>query len=263
MRRRHRFYRHVFVACLVVMALMPLPYPYCRFSLSGTPLLISLLIVELGQPVRSGQTSRHWYDNAYRLTGLVGIVLKFIWLASPATFASVGFPLLLVVTVFILWSLKRLMICLAQETHIGIPVLSGAVAGYLLLGISGGLLFGVIETVAPGSFLNEAGGGRQLVISQLPMNAAGQQVWSLDFTNIHYFAFVTLTTVGYGDIIPALPPAQMATVTLSIVGQLSLALVMGLLISRYTLQSEKQEIRDWQEGVPGPPPHSGADSDDR
>ena len=39
--------------------------------------------------------------------------------------------------------------------------------------------------------------------------------------------------------------------------------VMGLLISRYTLQSEKQEIRDWQEGAPGPPPRSGADLDDR
>ena len=81
--------------------------------------------------------------------------------------------------------------------------------------------------------------------------------------NIHYFAFVTLTTVGYGDIIPALPPAQMSTVGLSIVGQLYLAIVMGLLISRYTLQSEKQEIKDWQEAAPAPPPHSGADSGDR
>jgi voltage-gated potassium channel len=263
MRRRHRFYRHVFVVCLLVMALMPLPYPYCRLALSGTPLLICLLIVELGQPVRPGQTSRHWSDNFYRLTGLVGIVFKFIWLASPATFAAVGFPLLLLVTVFIFWSLKRLMICLAQETRIGIPVLSGAVAGYLLLGISGGLLFGVMETVAPGSFLNEADGGRQLVLSQLPMSAAGQQVWSLDFMNIHYFAFVTLTTVGYGDILPVLPPAQMASVALSIVGQMYLAVVMGLLISRYTLQSEKQEIKDWQEGAPVPPPRSGVDLDDR
>jgi hypothetical protein len=263
MRRRHRFYRQVFVVCLVVMALMPLPYPYCRLGLNGTPLLICLMIVELGQPVRPGQTSRHWSDNVYRLTGLVWIVFKFIWLTSPATFAFVGFPLLVVVTVFIFWSLKRLIICLAQETRIGIPVLSGAVAGYLLLGISGGLLFGVMETVAPGSFLNEAAGGRQLVLSQLPINAAGHQLWSLDFMNLHYFAFVTLTTVGYGDIVPALPPAQMATVALSIVGQLYLALVMGLLISRYTLQSEKQEIRDWQEGAPVPPPRSGADSDDR
>jgi hypothetical protein len=263
MRRRHRFYRHVFVVCLLVMALMPLPYPYCRLALSGTPLLICLLIVELGQPVRPGQTSRHWSDNVYRLSGLVGIVFKFIWLASPATFAAVGFPLLLLVTVFIFWSLKRLMICLAQETRIGIPVLSGAVAGYLLLGISGGLLFGVMETVAPGSFLNEADGGRQLVLSQLPMSAAGQQVWSLDFMNIHYFAFVTLTTVGYGDILPVLPPAQMASVALSIVGQMYLAVVMGLLISRYTLQSEKQEIKDWQEGAPVPPPRSSADLDDR
>jgi len=265
MRRRHRFYRHVFVVSLLVMASMPLPYPFRRLALSGTALLIGLLVVELGQPIRAGQTRRHWADNVYRLTGLAGIVFQVIWMASPATFAFVGFPVLVVITVFIFWSLKRLLLCLAQERRIGMPVLSGAVAGYLLLGISGGLLFGVMETVAPGSFLNQAEGGRELVLSRLPLNAAGLQVWSLDFTRIHYFAFVSLTTVGYGDIIPATPPAQMASVALSISGPLYLAIVMGLLISRYTLQSEVEEGRVTEQSadVPVPRPHSGADSDDR
>ncbi|MCP9941849.1 two pore domain potassium channel family protein [Cyanobium sp. ATX 6E8] len=263
MRRRHRFYRHVFVVSLLVMASMPLPYPFRRLALSGTAVLIGLLAVELGQPVRPHQTRRHWSDTLYRWSGLAGIVFQLIWMASPTTFAFVGFPVLLVITLFIFWSLKRLLICLAQETRIGMPVLSGAVAGYLLLGISGGLLFGVMETVAPGSFLNESQGGRELVLSQLPLNAAGLQVWSLDFTRIHYFAFVSLTTVGYGDIIPGTPPAQMASVALSICGPLYLAIVMGLLISRYTLQSETEQerVKGRSAGAPAPPPRSGADSD--
>jgi hypothetical protein len=91
------------------------------------------------------------------------------------------------------------------------------------------------------------------------------QVWSLDFTRIHYFAFVSLTTVGYGDIIPDTPPAQMASVALSISGPLYLAIVMGLLISRYTLQSEQEEgrVKEQLADVPDPPPHSRVDSDDR
>ena len=65
----------------------------------------------------------------------------------------------------------------------------------------------------------------------------------MDFGRIYYFAFVSLTTVGYGDIVPATPPAEMASVALSISGPLYLALVMGLLISRYTIQSENQQAR--------------------
>jgi voltage-gated potassium channel len=256
MKRRHRFYRHLFVVSLLVMASMPLPYPFRRLALSGTALLIGLLAFELGQPVRPGQTRRHWSDIVYRWTGLAGIGLQIIWMLSPRAFSFVGFPVLVVITVFIFWSLKRLLICLAQETRIGMPVLAGAVAGYLLLGISGGLLFGVMETVAPASFLNQAEGGRELVLSRLPLDASGMQVWSLDFTRIHYFAFVSLTTVGYGDIIPATPPAQMASVALSISGPLYLAIVMGLLISRYTLQSEVEDdgnVRQRRSGGRGRP----------
>ena len=44
--------------------------------------------------------------------------------------------------------------------------------------------------------------------------------------------------------------------------QPGLAIVMGLLISRYTLQAE-QQVKERSAAAPGPPPHSGADSDDR
>ena len=40
--------------------------------------------------------------------------------------------------------------------------------------------------------------------------------------------------------------------------------VMGLLISRYTIQGEEeQQVRQRGSAAPGPPPHLGADSDDR
>lgn len=262
MQRRHRFYRHIFGACLLVMACMPLPSPFMRLATTGTILLMLLLSVELGQPVRPRQRRRHWSDVVYRWTGIAGLLVQILWMVSPTTFAVVGFPLLVLVAVFIFWSLRRLLICLAQETRIGMPVLAGAVAGYLLLGISGGLLFGVLETVSPGSFLDKAAGGQPLVLSHLPSNAWGLQMWSLDFTRIQYFAFVSLTTVGFGDIIPATSIAQMASVALSICGPLYLAIVMGLLISRYTLQSEVEQarLRQPESVAPAPPPRSGVDS---
>ena len=262
-RHRHRFYRHLFGVCLLVMASMAFPYPLRRLALSGNALLIVLLAFELGQPVRPRQTRRHWSDILYRWTGLAGVVFQIIWMVSPTTFSVVGFPVMVVITAFISWSLKRLLLCLGQEARIGMDVLAGAVAGYLLLGISGGLLFGVMETVAPGSFVSHTDGGRALLLSGLPINPAGLQVWSLDFTRIQYFALVSLTTVGYGDIVPAMPPAEMASVALSICGPLYLAIVMGLLISRYTLQSEAEQLRERPLDVPAPHPRSGAGLDDR
>jgi hypothetical protein len=260
---RHRFYRHLFLVATGVVASMGVPFPIHRIGALGTVALMVLLSVELGGPIRAHQTHHRWPDTAYRRLGVLTLLFQLLWMCSPRDFAFVGFAVLLATTAFIFWSLKRLLICLAQETQIRMAVLGGAVAGYLLLGISGGLLFGALETVAPGSFINQADGGRELLLAGLGADSAAHRIWELDFTRIHYFAFVSLTTVGYGDIIPALPPSQMASVALSISGPLYLAIVMGLLISRYTLQSEKQEIRDWQEGAPVPHPRSGADSDDR
>ena len=190
--------------------------------------------------------------------------METLWISSPGQFAFIGFPVLIVTTVFIAWSLRRLLICLGQQKRVGMDVLGGAVAGYLLLGISGGLLFSVLETIAPGSFVDHADKGQELLLSWLASDAAGFRIWDLDFSRIHYFAFVSLTTVGYGDIIPATSVSQFLSVSLSICGPLYLAIVMGLLISRYTIQGEEeQQVRQRGSAAPGPPPHSGADSDDR
>jgi len=259
--RRHRFYRHLFFVAIGVLFSMALPFPIHRFGALGTVSLMLLLAIELGGPIRAHQTRHRLHDLAYRRLGLLTLLCQLLWMCSPRDFAFSGFPVLLATTAFIFWSLKRLLICLAQETQVKMAVLGGAVAGYLLLGISGGLLFGALETLAPGSFINQADGGRELLLAGLGVDSAALRIWDLDFTRIHYFAFVSLTTVGYGDIIPALPPAQMASVALSISGPLYLAIVMGLLISRYTLQAEEQQLREGEGRPPDPHQRSGADSD--
>jgi hypothetical protein len=62
------------------------------------------------------------------------------------------------------------------------------------------------------------------------------------FSQINYFAFICLTTVGFGDIQPVLPISRMLAVITGIIGPLYLAVVMGVLIGRYTNQVEEKEI---------------------
>jgi hypothetical protein len=67
-------------------------------------------------------------------------------------------------------------------------------------------------------------------------------VWAVDFVELNYFAFVTLTTTGYGDIHPVTPQTQMLCVMVAIAGTVYLAMVMGLLISRYTARDVEDQL---------------------
>ena len=62
------------------------------------------------------------------------------------------------------------------------------------------------------------------------------------FSQINYFAFICLTPVGFGDIEPVLPVSRMLAVVTGIIGPLYLAVVMGVLIGRYTNQVEEEDI---------------------
>ena len=249
LQRRHRFYGHLLLLSLGVMVLIAFPYPVRRLSVLCSEVLILMLTVELGRPLRPRQHKRHWYDNAYCLIGLAAFGFQLLWLLSPVNWRfTSGVPVLALIAMFVFWSLKRLLYCLSCEKVISAKVISGAVAGYLLLGITGGLFFSVLETVAPGSFVSTVRDHQSLALGVFSVNPAEVSSWMLDLSRIYYFAFVSLTTVGYGDIVPMTPTAQMASVALSISGPLYLALVMGLLISRYTIQSENQEDQTYRDG---------------
>ena len=109
------------------------------------------------------------------------------------------------------------------------------------MGLAAGLLFAVLESLAPGSFVNSVATDVSLL-----RGAAGPaaKLFSLDFVELNYYAFITLTTTGYGDISPVTPQSQMLSVMVAVSGTIYLALVMGLLISRYTVQDAEEEIAE-------------------
>jgi voltage-gated potassium channel len=90
--------------------------------------------------------------------------------------------------------------------------LVGAIFGYFLLAAAWGLLYFQIEAWRPGSFgLTEAG-------------AAGEQLL--------YFSIITLTTVGYGDIVPLAPAARSAAGLEAMAGTLYIAILIGRIVGQ-------------------------------
>jgi hypothetical protein len=247
LRRRHRFYRHLLLTTLLVMVSLALPAGLRLLSAVGYNLAVLLLVFELEGRHRHGGGTLP-LDRPYRLLGLAALAAQWFWFLTPVANRESGWPLLVLTTVFIGWSQVRLVGFLAEERQVNGRVLMGAVAGYLLLGLTAGLLFLVLETIQPGSFSSQhdpAG----LLPRNLGSAGGAERIWHLDFARLNYFAFVSLTTVGYGDVLPTTPLAQMSAITFSVIGPIYMAVVMGLLIGRYASQQARLDRLEERERI--------------
>jgi hypothetical protein len=238
--RRHHWYARLLGICLLVLACFTLPERWRAVSNLGYGLLPLMLVAGLGRP--TGLISFHGTGWLFRGLGLTTLISSLVWAFTPLEIRSTGVVVLVLWAVFISWSLLRLLRLLGQEVRVSIRVLMGATAGYLLLGLTAGLLFAALETVQPNSFENLRNTSLS-VLSPSDTTAPGAwaAVWSLDFVRLNYFAFITLTSTGFGDIVPQTAQSQMATILVSILGNIYLAVVMGILISRLTVQESAED----------------------
>lgn len=116
------------------------------------------------------------------------------------------------------------LVVLAQTFRSG-PVnvhrIQGAIAAYLLLGLAWALAYELVDILAGGafSFTNPAERERHHFV---------------------YFSFVTLTTVGYGDLTPVHPVARSLAVLEALTGQLYPAILLARLVSLATAAAEPE-----------------------
>ena len=89
----------------------------------------------------------------------------------------------------------------------------GAICIYLLLGLIWAMLYLFIAEAVPGAF-----------------NGLHQAPWLENFAAAIYFSFVTITTLGFGDISPVLPLARFLVFMEAIVGVFYMAILVASLI---------------------------------
>lgn len=257
--RRHRWYQQLLLICLMVLLCFTLPIRGRVVSNVGYSLLPLVLLAGLGR-LPSGAARPHRRGLAFRLLGIATMASSVVWALTPLGLRGTGVALLGLWGLFIGWSLLRLLRLLSQERQVSGRVLMGATAGYLLLGLTAGLLFTALETVQPSSFENLRGTAGSVLSPEgrLPPETWAV-VWSLDFVRLNYFAFITLTSTGFGDIVPNTPQAQMATILVAILGNFYVAVVMGILISRLTVQETAEDRSESAPGSAAPGSAPGSD----
>ncbi len=101
---------------------------------------------------------------------------------------------------------------------------SGAIAVYLLLGLLWGIVYGLVAVVDPAAFQG---------LESFSLHEPGAQ------PDYIYFSFVTLTTLGYGDISPLTPVAKTLAWMEAVFGQLFVAVTIARLVSLQVSHSER------------------------
>ena len=123
---------------------------------------------------------------------------------------------------FISFIVVQLLRFIVYAPRVDSQVLCAAVAGYLLAGLAWSLAYNLLGRVDPNSFVFALSSK-----SDQSMNGFGSL----------YFSFITLSTVGYGDIVPVSDVARMLAMVEAMFGMFYGSLLIARLVSLYSSKS--------------------------
>lgn len=134
----------------------------------------------------------------------------------------VGFLFYMVFYLYVAYDLIRKVL---RTSTVTVGVLFASINVYLLVGLIGGFGFMLIENAFPGSLKN-------LELTDL----------STDPSHFIYFSFVTMSTLGYGDITPVTAPAEAVAILLSVFGPMYLTILVAMLVGRYIAYKVHEDL---------------------
>ncbi|MEM6719370.1 MAG: ion channel [Bacteroidota bacterium] len=97
-------------------------------------------------------------------------------------------------------------------------VIIGLISGYISIGFLAFFLFMAIELTNDNAF-------RGLLLDDTDYQSR--------IDSLMYYSFITLMTIGYGEIVPVIPIAQKASVLVGLVGQFYIIIISSVIISKY------------------------------
>jgi hypothetical protein len=205
-------------------------------------LLGALLMLLVVQPIVSGFGTAEALFDALFVFVMVMLVLALaqdkVWrviaciLCIPATALSIGSHFLtssaqevsmtaghVIGALFFILVTGKIIHSIFVSRELSLDSIFGAICGYLMLGVAWGLTYAIIHATNPESFQFD--------------NPIREQVEQGNYSShlFIYYSFVTLTTVGYGDITPLSTAARTLAWVEAMTGQLYLAVLIAGLIS--------------------------------
>ncbi len=117
---------------------------------------------------------------------------------------------------------------IARSQQVTLTIIINSINGYLLIGVLGAVLLAMTQLLQKLFFNVDTGA----------INFAGDT--AAGFHDYLYFSFVTLTTLGYGDVTPVSAFAKSLTIIIAISGQLYLTILIAMLVGKYLSHPENK-----------------------
>lgn len=150
-------------------------------------------------------------EKYFVICGFSAVLLD--WSSDLAQNSQYGYLLKILTFAFVIWTIASLMLKFLRQKEVAMHTLLEAVNGYLLLGILFSSIVILVNKKIPGSFQSSG-----LMIDH----------------DLIYYTLVTLTTTGYGDVLPVTTGAKNISVIIAVCGQIYVAFLVGVLAGKYT-----------------------------
>ena len=211
-------FTYLLVALLVLLLGIPLAHD---LAVASAPLIRSLmfsLLLIIGIWSLRGGGRFFTFGMAFVVAGVLLNVLA-VNIDSRVFFFSSFVALFGFLLIAIVFTLKQV----AFGTEITLNRLVGAVCVYLLLGTIWAVAYSLVDVVSPGSFTGFS-----------PQDGRG---WDSEWL---YFSFVTMTTLGYGDISPVSATARTLAYMQAVLGQFYIAVLVAGLVGAYIARRQSE-----------------------
>ncbi len=169
-----------------------------------------------------------WFGGKSRLAifffyfGLGIITLQFL---ETLNIFYLGEVLAALYVVFLFAVSTKVYRDIYHAREIDLKMVFAVFTGLIMLGIMATFMFVVIERMAPHSF-----------------NGMDPEM-SL-FDNLLYFSFISLLTIGYGDMAPATSSTKTLTILLGLIGNFYTIIVTGIVIGKYLSGSKRSQTQE-------------------
>lgn len=150
--------------------------------------------------------------------GILFVVAGVVFSAASASSHSLVFEYVSLASLigFLVLAISHTMKQVAFGTDMSNNRVVGTICVYLLLGVIWALSYSVLELSAPGSF------------SGFEVNV--ERGWDSQWL---YFSFVTMTNLGYGDLLPVSATARAMAYLQAVFGQFYIAILVAGLVGAY------------------------------
>ena len=210
---------YLLIALLVFLIAFPLADDFVIGSAPVVRAILFSTVLIIG--VRSLQGSGLLFSAGISLV-VVGVILS---IAATRFLSDIfQYGALLSLIGFLLVAFTHTIREVVFGTAINVNRLVGAVCVYLLFGVIWALSYSVLEFTVPGSFAG--------------FETSVDRGWDSEWL---YFSFVTMTTLGYGDLLPISATARALAYMQAVFGQFYVAVLVAGLVGAYIGQKDKPQ----------------------